>query len=368
MRSTRSFLGALASALALLACDVDVRLGARTLDGAAADGGLDADASAVADSASDGGCVDVLSDPQNCGRCGHSCQGRACVGGACATVVLAQSLPRPDWLAVDATHVYFTCDGKSGQVGQENEIDKVDIAGTTVTTLRKEAAIPAGIAVDATNVYWTQLSGTSSSVLKIDKLGTPASWTKIADAPLSDARGLALGGNELYWAGNTVVRRALTTDNTTFGTDWATGLVGAQGVALSPTRLYVTSGAPLNWTVVERSSKSVVFQGNLAGTAFDVFVEGASAFVVTGVAAYMTDVGGLVTAILDQGFTGGVGIVADKERIYWSTLGDIRSRRRDLQGSVETVLKITGAAHLALDATWLYFTLPLSGEVRKIAR
>src|SRR6202035_4066269 len=32
----------------------------------------------------DGSCIDLASDPDNCGGCGVSCHGQACVGGTCA--------------------------------------------------------------------------------------------------------------------------------------------------------------------------------------------------------------------------------------------------------------------------------------------
>ncbi len=362
-------------ALALLgtlaACNDDVRLGALPADAssdAVLDGSSDAGSADAQDGGADSGCGDVTSSNVNCGRCGHSCNGQACVAGKCASVLLASGLSRPDWLAVDATHVYFTCNGKTGFPSQENETDKVDLSGNGFTVLRAETGKPAGIVVDATSVYWTSKAYASaeSMIRKIDKGG--GSVTPVANASLGDAQGLARDGTELFWAGNTAVRRAMTTDNTTFGTDYLTGLASAWGVAVSPTRLYVTSGGPLNFSVVDRATKGVVFQGNLAGTAFDVVVSGNDVYVATGVALFQLDAGGQVVATLDQGYVGGLGVAVDAERVYWTTDKELRSRRRDLQGGLQVDAEYTDLGHLALDGNWLYFTRHAAGEVRKIAR
>ena len=63
------------------------------------------------------------SDPSNCGRCGHSCLGGACVAGACQPVVLASeqgdstgggyyaengaALSGPDRIATDGATVFW---------------------------------------------------------------------------------------------------------------------------------------------------------------------------------------------------------------------------------------------------------------------
>ncbi len=354
--------------LGLAACNVDVRLGALPLSGDAApiDGNVGDAGGDV--TTSDGGCGDTTSSSLNCGRCGHSCLGAPCNGGLCDSTVLASGLSRPDWLTLDATNVYFTCNGKSGLVGQENDVDKVDKQGNGFLTLRKEVGIPAGIVVDATDVFFTAKGAASSEsmIRKVAKGGSTV--TPVANAPLGDATGLAIDGNELFWAGNTVVRRAMTYDNTTFGTDWLTGIAAAQGVAVSPTRLYVTSGGSPNFSVVDRATKAIVNQVTLAGTTFDVFVAGNDVYVASGVAAYQTDLGGQVVQTLDSGFIGGLAIVADAERVYWSTDVGIRARRRDLQGGVETVATFNDVGHLAIDASYLYFTRHFAGEVRKVAR
>ena len=68
---------------------------------------------AVACTPCPGGCVDITSNGENCGTCGHSCLGATCSGGACVPVVLTNGAPAD--LAVDEANVYWT-DGTNGSV------------------------------------------------------------------------------------------------------------------------------------------------------------------------------------------------------------------------------------------------------------
>ena len=55
--------------------------------------------------------VDTSTDPDNCGRCGHGCQGGSCQEGACQPVTLASGQGYPFAIAVDAASVYWTNSG-----------------------------------------------------------------------------------------------------------------------------------------------------------------------------------------------------------------------------------------------------------------
>jgi hypothetical protein len=61
-------------------------------------------------------CIDTSSDANNCGTCGHSCQGAACSGGLCKPILIGK-VPNPNGygigIAVSPTSVYFT-DGNGG--------------------------------------------------------------------------------------------------------------------------------------------------------------------------------------------------------------------------------------------------------------
>lgn len=74
----------------------------------------------VLDSTSSG-CVNTMTDPKNCGACGHDCLGASCSDGVCAYDVLATlnigGVNARDPLYNDGTNVYFGSTGSVCNVG-----------------------------------------------------------------------------------------------------------------------------------------------------------------------------------------------------------------------------------------------------------
>jgi hypothetical protein len=98
-------------------------------------------------------------------------------GGAIST--LASGLNYPIGIAVDGFNVYFITEGSApgGVVTQAGTVMRVPITGGAPTTLWSApvdpdagaALIPAGIAVDANNVYWTAQHYPNGSVMQMPK-------------------------------------------------------------------------------------------------------------------------------------------------------------------------------------------------------
>ncbi|HMG20526.1 MAG TPA: hypothetical protein VK607_04385, partial [Kofleriaceae bacterium] len=110
--------------------------------------------------------VDTTSDPDNCGSCGHSCGGGACVASTCRPVALAVGQANPHALAVDATSVYWTT--------ADGQVLAAPIAGGRTTVLASGQRSPWGIAVDADRVYWVNAVA-SGQVMAVSLAGgTPA--------------------------------------------------------------------------------------------------------------------------------------------------------------------------------------------------
>jgi hypothetical protein len=101
------------------------------------------------DNQADNGCETPLStDPKNCGGCGRDCSGGGCTNGQCLPVVLTTNQSSPNVITVDQNSVYWAA-------YYSFTVDKIAKAGGTATTISSGEVNPSGIALDATNVYWS---------------------------------------------------------------------------------------------------------------------------------------------------------------------------------------------------------------------
>lgn len=120
------------------------------------------------------------------------------VGGSTATLAVSWRLNglNSGSIAVNPTSVYV---GVNNQP-IEGAIVRVPIGGGALTILAS-GQTPESVAVDATNVYWTNWSGTGGSVVRAP-LGGGAPTT-LAAGP--DAFGIAVDGSTVYWTNRIAV-------------------------------------------------------------------------------------------------------------------------------------------------------------------
>lgn len=140
-----------------------------------------------------GACTDVTADKNNCGACGNACTIAApstvvCAAGRCLATLASGSSP---WgVAVDASNVYWT-DRAAGTVSQ------VPTGGGTPVVLATGQPSPQGVAVDTASVYWVNNGTTAGTVMKA-KIGGVS-----PPAPLytSGASGvdIAVDAANVYW-------------------------------------------------------------------------------------------------------------------------------------------------------------------------
>jgi hypothetical protein len=136
-------------------------------------------------------------------------------GGTPTTLTSGQVFP--DSIAIDATNVYWV--NSAGYPGT-GTVMKMPIGGGTPTTLASGQNFPLSITVDATSVYWTNrgarvASGgttttTGNNVMKVPiDGGTP---TTLASASgQSEPWGIAVDATSVYWTdltGGTVMKAA----------------------------------------------------------------------------------------------------------------------------------------------------------------
>jgi sugar lactone lactonase YvrE len=144
------------------------------------------------DGSADSGCGSTVSDPKNCGACGHDCRGGSCRNGACQPWVLVSTNELPSWdglypyhLAVDATAVYFTDyvlgAGWTWKVGKEGGVASVVIP-LDEAEARVEYCLSSGenahsIIGDGSSIFW---AGCAHRLRRLDASGQ---ITRIGEVP-----------------------------------------------------------------------------------------------------------------------------------------------------------------------------------------
>jgi hypothetical protein len=156
-------------------------------NGATADAADGAAADAADASDGDGGCGDTMTDPNNCGRCGHGCCGGVCQAGTCHALPIVSNSAGASGIAVDSTNVYW--------IGAAVWKCAVTGCNNTPTQLaRFGVPTPIGVASDGTSVYFTALS----EVMQCAIGGCQNAPTVLA-TNLNTASAIAIYGGDIYF-------------------------------------------------------------------------------------------------------------------------------------------------------------------------
>jgi hypothetical protein len=160
-------------------------------------GGVDAGRPDDAALTIDGGdaqvCVDVSSDPNNCGSCGHGCLGGSCKAGVCQPFTLPQTVGRSGGgFALTRTQVYWP-----GDFG----LLRCDLPGCTNET----TVVPGGrlwdVNADGDDVYWTVDDTQTTSVLRHCVAPACATINDVLVGLPAGNGGVVTDANSVYWSG-----------------------------------------------------------------------------------------------------------------------------------------------------------------------
>ncbi len=176
-------------------------------------------------------CTDTTSDPSNCGGCGLDCQGQPCSGSACQPLALATDQDQPWGIALGASNCYWTNRG-------DGTVMTVAATGTgSPSQVASSQSSPTSIATDAMNVYWVDT--TSGGAVLECALGGCSAPTALATGQ-SSPWGIAIptSGGDAYFTAGPSARAALLTGAgvTVLGTESGT-----------PTAI-VTDGSYVYWS------------------------------------------------------------------------------------------------------------------------
>jgi hypothetical protein len=258
-------------------------------------------------------CVDLQTDPDNCGGCGQSCAG-TCTDGRCI-VTLATGQGSPWGLAVDSTNVFWT-DNSGGRVVS------VGIDGGVAVILASGQSHPKGITVDSSNVYWANDSTVMSQPLDG---GPPVTLV----SGQNTATDVTVDSSNVYWTdmwANTINKVPI---------DGGSPVLLAHDlnpnmIAVTPTAAYWTSGIGLNCFV-----STVGLDGGM-----------------------------LVNLdTMNQYYL--MGIAVDSVNLYWVQAGAFGPvRQQPLDGGPAAVIATeNGPWDVAVDQSFVYFSAPNGGPM-----
>jgi hypothetical protein len=138
-----------------------------------------------------GTCINVgATDANNCGSCGHGCEGGNCSAGVCQPFSFSSSTS-PTGLAVNESNVYWT--ESAGNVNRQ------PVSGTSHTSLYSDSLITldGAISLSSTKVYFV-VQESASSYVQADLLGGGGGSTFDATTQPSHLSALTLDANNLY--------------------------------------------------------------------------------------------------------------------------------------------------------------------------
>ena len=302
------------------------------------------------------GCEANLNLDGNCGGCGRVCQTGLCTNGACPSEALVQNLATSAALALDSTKAYF------GSPTAAMAIPKA--GGATVTIESIGLTGIAGVAVDATNSFWTHSN--NGRVFK-DTLVAGTAATDLATG-LNGAAAIAIDATHVYF---TVA--VLSTGSVQRVKQDGTGL---ESVALSqnlPRAIAVDNGF-VYWTnvnagTVMRANKTTLVSETIAsgqGSPRGVAVDGTSVYWANNGAGTVmkANLDGTGLTTLATGQNQAYGIALDATSVYWST---DQNPGAVMKASIAGGSPVTLAANqmrpraIAVDATHVYWICNQNG-------
>jgi hypothetical protein len=312
-----------------------------------------------------GQCVDAETDAKNCGACGHDCLGGTCSGGVCQPVTLATGRARPVCLVVDGDTVFW-----SDQDG--GAVMKVATDGTGLSPVAEGQDEPFGLAVDATNVYWTN-GGYNVALMKAPRAGGAAVPLTTGTPLRSLYRAIGLDRDNVYFADTGTIKAIPIGGGTPVQLTMASPN-GPCHIAIQGTRLYwaaypgqdAVQSVPLAGGMVQ----NLFTMPSPIGDTWGIAVNADRIFwteTAAGTLQSMPLAGGTALTVATRARAYGVAL--DSARVYWSASTSIESL--PLAGGASSVVHATGqsaAFDVAVDQKAIYWVDWNRGTVMKVAK
>ncbi|MBX3190948.1 MAG: hypothetical protein KF819_28390 [Labilithrix sp.] len=152
----------------------------------------------------DTGCeTNLQTNALHCGACGHSCLGGECAGGKCQPFQLA-SATRPSGVGVDNTHVYYTFPSVPAiqRVQRDGKCTPAapcpqDFAGGAVGDPLTSIRGPSAVVSDGSFVWWTNQA--SGNLGRRAAALPPGAINNFGPAQSTLPGYIVLGGGKIWW-------------------------------------------------------------------------------------------------------------------------------------------------------------------------
>jgi hypothetical protein len=322
-------------------------------------------------------CQDTQSDSTNCGACGHDCLGGSCVAGVCQPVNLAPAVA-PQGVAVDATNVYWT-DSTTGQVAT---CAKSGCNGTPTFLVSNSAQLyPQSIVAEGGTVYYVTYDFSNpGAVFGCGAGGCNNLPTTIA-ANQAGPIALAADSSNLYWTtqGGQVMQCALggcSGNPTALATVAGLQPLGIGALAVDATSVYWSdsggiekcsiagcSGAPTTLVAAQQAYGLVTDGTNVYWTDYQ-----------NGFVYQCPNTGCAQPTVLASALDHPNNLAVDASNVYWAS-GDGTINKCDLAGCANGVVTMAsgqnGPGRLVLDDTriyWADYPSLTSGSIMALAK
>ena len=157
--------------------------------------------------------------------------------------VMTGGLPVPWQVAVDSSNIYWTQRGNVDSAGNiisgTGAIVKMNIATGVMTTLASGLSDPIGIDVDSVYVYWTEYATGTTGAGSVKKISISGGVSTTLASGLSSPWGIVIDSANVYWAENTssgAIKKVSTSGGSI--TTLASGLIWPFAVAVDSTSVY----------------------------------------------------------------------------------------------------------------------------------
>jgi hypothetical protein len=287
------------------------------------------------------------------GESSASTQVSATPSAVSSVTTLASGLSSAMGIAVDASNVYWT-DAVKGQV------NTVAISGGTVTTLTTGGGEPWAVAVDSSSLYWTDAS--AGQINKIGKTGGAVTPLATGVNPY----GIVVDSSNVYWiegtatAGSGHVKKVSINGGTvtTLASGMSSQYSSVQAIAIDSSSVYWVDQQGGTVNKVDKNGGSVTVLASGLSLPYSIAVDSTSVYWTengqNGAVKKVGINGGSVTTLATRSWPNAIALDASAGNLYWAETSSI-VKIVVSGGTVTTVAQSASANSLVVDSTSLYW-------------